>query len=45
MGTLIWLLITLLALGGFLYHRASLQVTSLGMVGLFALGSLVAGIG
>ncbi|SDB12457.1 acyl-CoA dehydrogenase [Pseudidiomarina indica] len=45
MGTLIWLLITLLALGGFLYHRASLQITSLGMVGLFALGSLVAGIG
>lgn len=45
MGTLIWLLITLLALGGFLYHRTSLQITSLGMVGLFALGSLFVGIG
>lgn len=47
MSTLIWIIVALLALGGFLYHRTSLQLTSLGMIAIFAVGSLfgVVGIG
>ncbi len=39
MSVALWIIATLLVLGGLLYYRSSLLVTSLGMVAMFAIGS------
>lgn len=40
MSVALWIIATLLVFGGLLYYRTSLLVTSLGLVGMFAIGSL-----
>ncbi|MDX1525397.1 MAG: acyl-CoA dehydrogenase FadE [Pseudidiomarina maritima] len=39
MSVALWVIATLVVLGGFLYFRSSLLATSLGLVGMFAIGS------
>lgn len=41
MSVAFWIIATLLVLGGLLYYRTSLLVASLGMVAMFAIGSLM----
>lgn len=41
MSVALWIIATLLVLGGLLYYRTSLLVASLGMVAMFAIGSLM----